>query len=531
MGIIQSIKDFFNPEIGTPNETTPVAPQSAPPLPAAGYGQVFTISYDGEKSIGDFGPAKRYVIDHFTLRTRSWQLYLESDICQTVFKRYATWTIGSGLKLEAEPMTRILESQGINVSDTFTKSVEDRFRLFAKSHKADYFEEENLHTLSHKAFMGSIVGGDMLVVLRVDKGRLNVQIIDGENVCSPIGMPSIKNGIERDARGRIVAYHVKTSATEWTRITAKHKGLTMAYLVKGLRYRTSDHRGIPLITAVMETAKKLDRYKEATIGAAEESAKIALSVEHSAVSTGENPLLDSTATASGFGKPATGDQPIDVAGKELSNKIVATTGKQAINLPVGAKLVSHESKKELYFNDFFTANIQLVCATVGIPPEVALMKYDSNFSASRAALKDWEHTLNVNRAEFVRAFYMPIYNLWLRLEILRMDVVAPGFIAAIQQGNDLIVEAYSNARFTGANVPHIDPLKEVKAEREKLGELSKHIPLTTVEAATEALNGGDSSANIFQFAKEREEAEKAGLDEEKVNRYSSHSPRGIDDNA
>ena len=63
-----------------------------------------------------------------------------------------------------------------------------------------------------------------------------------------------------------------------------------------------------------------------------------------------------------------------------------------------------------------------------------------------------------------------------------------------------------NARFTGPMFPHIDPLKEVNAERAKLGDLAKDIPLTTVEAATEALNGGDSASNLEQFIEELKSA-------------------------
>jgi hypothetical protein len=57
-------------------------------------------------------------------------------------------------------------------------------------------------------------------------------------------------------------------------------------------------------------------------------------------------------------------------------------------------------------------------------------------------------------------------------------------------------------------VPHIDPLKEVMAERAKLGTAADAIPLTTVEDATRNLNGGDSDSNMTQFADEYQTAKK-----------------------
>ena len=176
-------------------------------------------------------------------------------------------------------------------------------------------------------------------------------------------------------------------------------------------------------------------------------------------------------------------------------------------MPIGSSLKSLESKNELYFAEFYNTVLGLICAVVGIPPEVALSKYDSNFSASRAALKDWEHTLQTERKDFADQFYQPIYNFWLETEILKNKVQAIGYLNALKTKNIMALEAYRNSRWVGANVPHIDPLKEVLAEREKLGEAGKHLPLTTLEAATEALNGGESNSNLAQYSTELENAE------------------------
>jgi capsid protein len=142
---------------------------------------------------------------------------------------------------------------------------------------------------------------------------------------------------------------------------------------------------------------------------------------------------------------------------------------------------------------------------------VAMSHYTDSFSASRAATKDWEHTIHVERTIFWRRFYQPIWILFLHLEVLKNKIEAPGYMQAFQEGNTTVLNAYRKARFTGPLFPHIDPLKEVKAEREKLGTRGAHIPLTTVEAATEVLNGGDSDNNMSQFAEEYKTAETLGI--------------------
>ena len=90
---------------------------------------------------------------------------------------------------------------------------------------------------------------------------------------------------------------------------------------------------------------------------------------------------------------------------------------------------------------------------------------------------------------------------------MKNKVQAPGYLVARARKDLMIIESYQCARFVGANVPHIDPVKEVEAERMKLGPGLAHAPLTTLEASTEALNGGDYDTNVEQAKTELELAE------------------------
>ena len=72
------------------------------------YRALFHWNYNGEKNLGEIGPIKFFSIDYEGLRLRSWQSYLESEVTQTIFKKYATWVVGKGLKLQVEPMKEIL---------------------------------------------------------------------------------------------------------------------------------------------------------------------------------------------------------------------------------------------------------------------------------------------------------------------------------------------------------------------------------------------------------------------------------------
>lgn len=494
------------------------------------YPNVFAITYNGEKNLGEIGPALQYLPDHGMLSARGWQFYLESEITQIIFGKYIKWLIGKGLKMNAEPEDVTLESEGIELeSEDFNEVIESRFAVWANSKDASVSGMKSLNAVSRAAWLNSKIGGDVLVILQVDKSsNVRVHLIDGAHVQSPsygsdyygqvlTNGNCIRNGIEFNSNGSHVAYYVRQKDMSCKRFEAKSKstGLTMAYMVYGLEYRLDNTRGLPLVCAVFEAMKKMDRYKEATLGTAEELAKIAYQVYHQQFSTGENPLAKGSAIARSMDidSNVTDDLPRTEQGEQLANRVHATTNKQVYNMPIGSeiKAIQH-SNGQLMFKDFFSTNIDIVCAVVGIPPSVAMSVYNDSFSASRMAVKDWDMTLDVGRDDFKEQFYQPIYDLFLHLQVLLNKIQAPGYLAAFYADNRMALNAYRTCRFTGAKTPHIDPLKEVKAVREALGPLGANIPLMTVEQAVENLGGTDSDSNIEQFAKERELAEEQGLD-------------------
>lgn len=529
-GIAKAINWFMTPSASAPSAPLREKGTLARRHMQARYGGtsnlLFAYSYNGEKNLGELGPAKNYKPNYEMLRIRSWQAYFESESAQMVLNKYTLWIIGAGLKLQASPVKNLLKEEGIELNtESFNNSVESRFGVWAGSNMASYDGMTNLHNIAHEAHKNAIIGGDVLVLLRFDPDtmEISVQLVDGAHVQSPIAgsewwpqtLPNgntLVNGIEMDKKGQHVAYYVCKPLPEfgYERIEARNNGIVMAFMVYGLKCRLDNKRGMSLISCVLETMKKLERYKEATVGSAEERQKIVYTVEHGVQSTGESPLLKQLATAHDYDS-IDNDLPADIAGRELASTVAASTNKQTFNLPVDSKLTSLASTNELSFKDFYTVNLDLLCATVGIPPNVAMSQYNDSFSASRAATKDWEHTIKVNRENFTNQFYKHVYKLFLTVNVLKNKINAPGFLAAYHFGNYMVIEAYLCARFTGDMFPHIDPLKEVKAEREKLGPLGAHLPLTTIERATEVLEGGDSESNMEQFADELADAEMLGL--------------------
>lgn len=506
------------------------------PISSSGeYRMIGSLGYNGEKSAGEIGPIKDYTMDYNGLRSRSWQSFVESEITALVIRQYCKWVIGSGLKLQAEPEADILKDFGINIDkQKWSKMVESRFRLYCKSRMSDWADMTSLNIMENEAFKNTLVGGDVLVVLRYDfkEKQVKVRLIDGAHVQSPRGnnlIPiKLENGnkiywgVEVNKKGQHVAYHVRKPGdfgfmAETERIPARgsESNALMAYMVYGSKYRVDSYRGMPLISVVLETLKKLERYKEATVGGAEERQKIAYFFEHKMGSTGENPLTAETVKARDLDL-TDGDGmrlvPIDDYGNSLADRFGATTGKTTINMPIESSIKALEAKQEIAFKDFYSTNLMVVCAALDIPYEVAMSMFNSNYSASRGAIKVWEQTMKTCRDYFAMQFMQPIYDFWLECEVLTGRISAPGYLKALIFTDDRVaLEAFRNARYVGPNVPHIDPEKEVKAERLKLGLAGLDVPLTTVENATENLDGGDADSNMEQFAAEMNKKKSLGI--------------------
>ncbi len=513
MKVIDNIKSLFQKD-------KPKLANEQREFPTGNYRLVNSIplEYDGVKNYGEAGPVKDYWMNYKALQLRSWAAFLDSDVAQTVVKRFLTWEIGSGLKLQSDPSKRALNSRGINIDfEDFNQQVESNWNVFSQQKKVSWNDEYNLHELAHEVKKNAIIGGDCVVVMRVTNGQMKIQIIDGYHIESPgYGTDElaqitnngnlIRHGVEMSKSGKHLAYWVRETKDGnfgFKRIPCYSTvtGTRMAFMVYGLRARLDNTRGIPLLSVAIQTLSKLDRYKEATVKNAEEAAKIVYQVVHDQYSTGENPMQQAMLKAAGDDTAI----PKDTNGEAIANSLKATHNGEAYNLGPGQEIKRLASNADqLYFKSFFSVNFEFACAAFEIPPDIASQNYDSNYSSSRAAIKDWENTLKVKRKDFATNFYDRIYKYWFEIELLSNRISAPGFLAAKRSGDDFVQTAYLNSRWVGFNVPHIDPKKEVEAERAKLGELGKNIPLTTVEQATENINGGDSESNIDQFQREYE---------------------------
>lgn len=488
------------------------------------YGPVYPIinkKWDGEKTLGELGMIINNIPDYHRLRARAYDAEMKIDIVNIITGRYFKWVIGAGLKLQSEPNKTVLELEGVSFDNKkFSKDIEARFSIWANSQYSDYKRLGNLHTNAMDSFSTAFLGGDCLVICRIEPEGLSVQVIDGGHVKTPTQdlIEALEkngnyeqNGIEFNQRGEHVAYYVevkeKNKSTKFDRISAKGEKTKrkLAWMVYGSRHRVDHTRGITRLSHVLEKINKLDRYTEATVSKAEQGANVLFTVQHDENAIGDNPFQDIVKnkmrlTQNVDGLPTKSNHEL---ADGLANRIMETTSNQTFNLPPGSKLVPYQSDSESNFDAFYKAVFAGICASIGVPPEVAMQQYNSNYSASRAAINGWGYIVDIDRKKHTDDFYKPIFGLFLEVEILKGKIEAPKFVESMINGDYIITDSYKTCRFLGKNMPHIDPLKEVKAVREMID--GKFI---SNEQATEILNLGSWEENYSKFVEESKEIEK-----------------------
>jgi capsid protein len=493
-----------------------------------GYVPIFTTVFNGEKNPGELGSPRNLIMDYRALRFRAYEAHGKSDVIRIVTSKVFKWVIGSGLKMQAIPDTDILKFEGVKIDKTFVKNAEAYFALWAESPRSDYDGRGNLHVNALKNLETEFLGGDVLTVCRIDDNfNITVQIIDGQHVQNPISGHEIYgavkargniilHGIEMNMKGEHIAFYVYKQVNsqeilgEWERIEAvgKTSGCLMAWMCYGDKHRIDHHRGMPKISAILEKVTKLDRGTEATVSGWEERQKIVYTIVHGKNSDGENPLLAPLKRRI-VPEALQTLEPIELI-NFTAKQISATENKQVHNMPIDSELKAVGSNQDIDYEPFFKAIFVQICASMDIPPEVALQQYNSNYSASRAAINGWGYIIDIYRKKKSRDFYQQVYNLWLYVHILKNKIPAKGYLEAKGSGNVDIVEAYSRAKFTGVNMPHIDPLKEANAIRVMLG-INDQTPLITHEAATEQLGNGEFDSNVDKIKDEMELIKAAGL--------------------
>ena len=452
------------------------------------------------------GGAAEDDIDEYgsTLRQRSRDLFDGGGLARSGPTTLTTSVVGWGI----QPKPKI-DGDFLGMSEELREETERNilreFKLWAENTFCDAERRKNFYELQQLAFLSMLVSGDVFALFGMKPNnrtpyQTTIRLLEADRISTPdsSGDSEIKNldgggriidGVEIDKEGAVVKYHVAShhplagSITEqitWQPIDAYGRDTGAPNILHIMvAERPEQRRGVPFVAAEIELLKQFDRYLKSELTANLVASMFSVFLE----STEDDGI-------SGLEDVVNADDKVtdDEYHYELGPGVV-------LDLPFGKKV--HEvnpTRNNSTFDKYVGAMETVIGSSMEIPKEVLVKKYESNYTAARAALLDFWRTVRVYRTRFNAAFNQPIYEAFLSEAVATGRIEAPGFF-----DDPAIRQAWCGCSWMGASMGHVDPLKEVNAAAMRIAN-----NITTQEQEASEYNGNDWAANVRQRRRELE---------------------------
>lgn len=519
-----------------PGEVTITRRSEASAYSGAGYGSNYTYDlvnsfFGGDKFPGGFGVTKNQFVDYWSLRLRSVQLFTENPYAIGLIKRLITNIINTGLQLEATPVGSVLGMDDEEVNK-WAENTEELFKIYSDNKFiCDWKHENTFGQLQQMAKLIAFLSGDIVVVLRQSTAtRLpKVEIVDGVHVVTPNDAKTsqaaarrgnkIIHGVELDKNNRHVAYYINTNPSYLARnlttsedairqrniikripVKGEKSGRLISFMVYGSKKRVDEVRGMPILAAVLQSLKEIDRYRDSEQRAAVINSLLALFIKK------DKDLMGSKPVSGGAVRKDTAEVPQEDGTTKNLNLSSFVPGIIAEELQVGETPQSFDTKRpNVNFKAFEDVIVSTMAWSLEIPPEILLLSFNSNYSASQAAISEFKMFMNKERSNFSIDFDKPIYSEWLVSMVLIDRLSAPGLLESWRSKTEFFIfGAWIASDWTGAIKPSVDLLKTIKYYKEMLKE-----GLVTHDRAAKELNGMKFTTIVRILKKENEQLAEA----------------------
>lgn len=441
------------------------------------------------------------------LRARAADLSRNSAIACGALNTVVTKTVGTGLALQSAVRRDILGWDEARASD-WQRRTQTLFNAWAESTACDVTRAQNFYQLQGLAFRSALERGDAFV-LRTHAPRpdsiyaLALQLIEADRVANPGTQgdtPALAGGVEMDAQGAPLAYHILKQHPGALGISSRESMRVPAFGARsGLRNvlhlmdrrRIGQTRGVPYLAPVIEPLKQLDRYTEAEITAAVVSGLFAVFITSE---SGDVSPLESAVT---------GETPGGADGDRSGAWDGTLTPGLAVGLAPNEKVeATNPGRPNTVFDPFVQAILRQIGVALELPFEVLIKHFTASYTAARAALLEAWQFIRGRRDMLATTFCQPVYEWWLAEAVARGIVDAPGYL-----DDPLLRWAYASAEWVGDGPGSVDPVKEVAAAKER-------IDLGISTRASESLlhDGVDWESKHEQLAREARRRREDGLD-------------------
>lgn len=495
-----------------------------------GYGSTYT---DGSRSGGAKWPyglavdGTGHTIDHCRTRLNARSAYHDSVQARSVIDRFADTVADIGLMLELAPRAEIL---GITeeAAEKWAADIEARFDAWArdkKQHRAEQFNWYQSHRMNSifqqrdgEIFQRLYFSPDKRLQNPLQFSYIDPNQIYSDAFTNTMGVNYYSDGIKRDARGRAISYsiwvqdHQKPGSLTSVNILARGPKSDRQFILHAFAPEyPGQGRGYSRLAHTLQEFENLTDFSAAQIKKAINQSQLVMYVKPSPNNPASQPLegilanIGAGPAAQVYGtNPAppaeagnvTAESVMPVSCYRLPEAMFDTPGSAVVaNLEEGEDIKPgpNNAPAESY-NQFVDAFTAYIAASMSIPLEVVLMRFNQNYSASRAALILFWRVARLWQEEMAADILNPTLEAWLSGEIAARRVSAPGW------SDPRLRAAWLNSRWYGAPMPNIDPKRTADADK-----IYVELAAQSLDRVARNLNGSDGKANRAKLRRELEE--------------------------
>jgi len=461
--------------------------------------------------------------DHFAIRQQVRDAMYDSTVAKSMVDRFADTVVDIGLKLKPTPISSII---GITPeqAEEWAEKVAESFHLWAKSKKSHnsrvntFYQNQRLYEVFQQRDNDIFTRfyyrreKDLINPLQIDFVDPN-QIRGYSYTSTYYQYPGDYDGIIKNDSGRETGYKIwyfkkDTGTYDFKTVPAIGAKSGRIMMIHGFNPEyAGQSRGFSRLTHALQEFENLTDFTQSTIKKAISQSSLTMAVENEEQDA-SNPLEGRIAGPlkeyGTTGKPPEGQT--QESNNAISDPKINYTalpeatinepgGVGVFNLKRGDKLnYLKDTSPSANFDMFVDSFVSYLSASSGMPVEVLLMKFNANYSASRASLILFWRVAQIWREEMNADFNNPVYEMWLSEEIAANRITAPGW------SDPRIRTAWLCAEWAGAPMPNIDPLKTAAAD-EKYVELGAQ----DLDDVARNLNGSSGKANRAKLARQYEE--------------------------
>lgn len=453
-------------------------------------------------------------------RAISRDMAMNTPLAVSIFRRFRTNVIGAGLQVQPRPDWRYLGITEEQAAE-FTEAAIREFDLFAESLESDYTGQATFNEQQALLLLQAMYDGDVFFALPWVQSKragwpyeTTVRIIDADLVRNPDddwlaynAQPTtakIRNGIEYDTDGRLVAY--------WVANHYRNDGLSMdesdkrfvrvpVYDDNGERqmYHVLEHerhgqrRGMPLLAPVVDQLKMVSRLTKSELTAALVASMFTVFIrDQSGLGGTLQEGFTPTETVDGGGGYGL-DEAQNAKNEDAPYNYELGPG-SIYYLDNNKDISVAETRDKRDFAPFLQSMASMTTAATDLPLDVVNLVFNKSYSALRGAVLEAAKRYQVLRQTHGKGrIVRPVYEAVISEGVLKQRIPAPRFF-----DNFSIRQAWLRMDVVGAGWGQLDPMAETRAAVMKIAnKLSTHQEQYALD------KGGRWQPMIDQLASER----------------------------